>query len=149
MSQQAWPANVIFDGECGICNASREWAQARDRAGRLRFIPYQTADLDALSPGLTREMASRSAYFIFPDGRRVGGARAVFETLRRLPGVWRMVGIVMAQPPFWLLAEPLYYLVAHNRARLSTWLGLSYCLVEGKPVRQEARSMPSLQAEKD
>jgi predicted DCC family thiol-disulfide oxidoreductase YuxK len=145
MISQARSGIVIFDGECGICNASREWAEAHDRAGRLRFFPYQTADLDGLSPGLTLAMASRSAYFIYPDGRCVSGSRAVFETLQRLYGVWRIVGMVMVQQPFWLVAEPVYYLVARNRARLSAWLGLSYCLVEGRPVRQEPRNKTSLQ----
>lgn len=130
---------VLFDGECGICNASREWAEARDRAGRLKFIPFQVADLDALSPGLTPEKASRSAYFIWPDGRRVGGARAIFETLKRLPGLWGVVGMVWALPPLWIVAEPFYRLISRNRARISAWLGLSYCLVDGVPERIETR----------
>ncbi len=142
MTPEAGPGVVLFDGDCGICNASREWAQGRDRAGQLMFLPYQTANLEGLSPGLTREMAARSAYFVHPDGRHVGGARAIFETLRHLPGVWSIVGTVMSQLPFWLLAEPFYYLIARNRGRLSSWLGLSYCLVDGRPIRQEPRSKP-------
>jgi predicted DCC family thiol-disulfide oxidoreductase YuxK len=149
MIPRQWSGIVIFDGECGICNAVREWAEARDHAGRLRFVAYQTADLDSLSPGLTRRMASRSVYFIYSDGRRVGRARAVFEMLRRLSGVWRSVGMVMVQLPFWPLAEPFYNLVARNRARLSARLGLSYCLVEGKPVRQDLRNKPSQQEPND
>jgi predicted DCC family thiol-disulfide oxidoreductase YuxK len=133
---------VVYDSDCGICNASREWAETRDWDRRLQFLPYQTADLETLSPGLDREMASRSAFFIYPGGRRVSGARAIFETLRRLPGVWGIIGLIMARPPFWLLAEPLYYLVARNRACISARLGLSYCLVDGKPVRQPQNQPP-------
>lgn len=143
MIPQAWSGIVVFDGECGICSAARRWAEARNYAGRLRFVAYQTAELDKLSPGLTHRAASRSIFFIYPDGRRVAGARAVFETLRWLPGLWRMVGTVMAQPPFWLLAEPFYYLVAHNRARLSSWLGLEYCRVEEQPLRPHLRNRSS------
>ncbi len=122
--------SVIFDGECGICNAAREWVEARDRSGQLRFVAYQTADLNRLSPGLTLAMASHSVFFVYPSGRHVSGARAVFETLRRLPGGWGIIGMVMAQMPCWLAVEPFYYLVACNRARISVWMGLDYCLVE-------------------
>lgn len=130
MISQTGPGVVVFDGGCGICNAARKWIEARDHSGGISFVAYQTADLDRLSPGLTRRAAGRSVFYVYPDGRRVGGARAVFETLRQLPGMWGIIGRVMARPPFWLLAEPFYYLVARNRAHLSVWLGLDYCPVE-------------------
>lgn len=129
------PDIVIYDGDCGICNATREWAQARDRAGRLKFIPFQTANLGALSPGMTDEMASRMAWVITPDGYRVGGARAIFTVLARLPGVWRVAGTVGAFLPISLICEPFYRIVARNRSRISGWLGLSYCMVRGVPTR--------------
>lgn len=142
MTLQVGSGMVVYDGDCGICNAFREWAEAQDRAGRLKFLAYQITDLPAISPGLNRDMASRSAFFVYPDGRRVSGARAIFETLRRLPGVWGSMGFIMAQPPLWLFAEPFYYLVARNRARISSRLGLSYCLVDGKPARQPKTELP-------
>ena len=126
---------VLFDGDCGICNESRQWVEARDRDGRLRFIPYQVADLAALSPGLTLERARRSAQVIFSDGRRVDGARAAFEVLRRLPGGWGVLGAIWGMPPLWWIAEPFYRLIAAHRARISGWLGLDYCLVDGVPQR--------------
>jgi predicted DCC family thiol-disulfide oxidoreductase YuxK len=129
------PDIVIFDGDCGICNATREWAEARDREGRLKFVPFQTADLDALSPGLAYDAASRMAWFITPGGRRVGGARAIFTILTRLPGAWRFAGAVGAFVPISLLCEPFYRIVAHNRSRISGWLGLNYCMVRGVPQR--------------
>ena len=129
------PEIVIFDGDCGICNETREWAEARDRDKRLRFVPFQIADLDALSPGLTYEQASRMAWFIPASGRRMGGARAIFMILTRLPGMWRIVGAVGAFPPVSLLCEPFYRIVAHNRSRISGWLGLNYCMVRGVPTR--------------
>jgi predicted DCC family thiol-disulfide oxidoreductase YuxK len=126
---------VIFDGECGICNETRQWVEARDRGRRLTFVPYQVADLSTLSPGLTADTASRMAFYVTPDGRRVGGARAIFLCLKALPGAWGVIGAVGAFVPVSLLAEPFYRVVAHNRARISGWLGLSYCLVAGRPTK--------------
>lgn len=120
---------LIFDGACGFCTWSAEWIRRHDEAGRLSIQPYQTADLGQLSPGLTPQMASQSVYFVRADGRRFHGAWAVFETLRCLPGVWHVLGRVMANPLLSALAEPFYRLVANNRTRISRWLGLTVCAV--------------------
>ena len=75
---------VIFDGDCGVCTALKDWAKGRDSAGNLEFIAYQTGNLEGISPGLTPELASQALYFVGRDGRRFRGARAVFETMQRL-----------------------------------------------------------------
>lgn len=125
---------VIYDGDCGICNALRLWAERRDSAGHLQFVPNQTADLDALAPGLTQAETERAVIAVRADGRRYRGARAVFELLRRVPGFWGIVGRIGALPPLSLLAEPAYRIVAHHRARISRWLGLTECRIpESKP----------------
>jgi predicted DCC family thiol-disulfide oxidoreductase YuxK len=121
---------VIFDGDCGVCQALRARAARLDCAGRLHFVPNQAADLETLAPGLTRAEASRALYAVAPDGRRWRGARAFFVTMRHLPGVWRWIGAVGALPPLSLLAEPCYQLIAHHRARVSRWLGLDACRIE-------------------
>ena len=54
---------LIFDGACGVCTAAAEWVGQRGGDGRLRIVPYQTADLDRLSPGLTREMTEREPFY--------------------------------------------------------------------------------------
>lgn len=125
---------VIYDGDCGICNALRQWAEQRDPADRLQFVPYQTADLDSLAPGLDRARASRAVYAVRADGKRLRGARAIFETLQYIPGTWRVVGRVGVLPPLSWLAEPVYRIIAHHRMRVSRWLGLAECRVpESKP----------------
>jgi predicted DCC family thiol-disulfide oxidoreductase YuxK len=117
-------ATVVFDGRCSVCSALKDHGERLDTKERLRWMPFQTADLGALSEGLTQEMASRSVYLVDADGKRYRGARAVFEAMKRLPGAWGVVGRVGAFPPFSLLAEPVYRLVARNRDRISRRFGL-------------------------
>jgi len=124
MSQQA---TVLYDGDCGICTAFKVEAERRDRENRLRFVPFQSSDLDQVAPDVTREMASKAVYLVQADGQRFRGARAFFEAMRRLPGPWGWVGAIGALPLLSLFAEPFYRLVAHNRAALSRWLGLDAC----------------------
>lgn len=121
------PLTVVFDGDCGICQALAQALADRDRHRRLRFAAYQRADLGALSPGLTRDIAARSVVAVAPDGARWHGARAIAEMIRRLPGIWGWIGRIGALPPVSLLAEPVYRLVARHRTRLSRWLGLAQC----------------------
>lgn len=120
---------LVFDGACGVCTWLADWVGRRDARQRLTIVPYQTADLDALAPGLTREMAARSVYLVTRRGRRYHGARAAFETLKRLPGAWRVAGAIGALPPLSALAQPFYRLVANHRAALSRRLGLTACAV--------------------
>lgn len=121
---------VIYDGECGICEALKQRAAALDVRGRLHFVTYQAADLDALVPGLTAAQASRAVATIHPDGRTWTGARAFFEAMGRLPGVWGKIGQIGAFPVLSWLAEPIYRLVAARRAMISRWLGLNQCRID-------------------
>lgn len=98
-----------------------------DAAGHLEFVPFQTADLARIAPGLTVETASRTLHLVLANGQRYVGARAVFEILRRLPGGWSIVGIIGALPPLSLLAEPFYRLFARYRGTISRRLGLERC----------------------
>lgn len=132
---------VIYDGECGVCSRSVLWAAARDAGGRLRFVPNQTADLAAIAPGLTRAEAAKSVYAARPDGTTYHGARAIFEMLRCLPGVWHVVGWIGALPPLSLLAEPVYRVFAHNRGRVSAWFGLTQCRVAPRDGAESGRRM--------
>lgn len=127
------PLNVLYDGDCGICSWSRTFAEARDVHQQLTFIPFQLADLDALSRGLTREQASRMAWAILPDGTRHGGARAVFEVLKRLSGLWRVVGRLGANPIISAIFTPPYRLIAAQRHHISAKLGMNACALPEQP----------------
>jgi predicted DCC family thiol-disulfide oxidoreductase YuxK len=120
---------VIYDGECGICEALKRRAEALDARQRLQFAAYQTVDLDALAPGLTAAEASRAVIAVRSDGRTWRGARAFFTAMKHLPGIWGKIGAVGAVPAVSWLAEPAYRLVAARRGQISRWLGLNQCQI--------------------
>jgi predicted DCC family thiol-disulfide oxidoreductase YuxK len=122
-------ATVLFDGDCGVCRALKQFAERHNTTGCLTFTPFQTTDLDNLSSGLTREMVGQALYFIRADGQRFRGARAVFETMKRLPDLWGLVGAILSLPLLSWLAEPFYRLFARRRARISQVLGLDRCQI--------------------
>lgn len=142
---------VLFDGDCGVCTALKNWAGRLDAAGRLHFVAYQAADLDAVAPGLTPEMAGQALHFVRRDGVRFRGARAVFETMRRLPEAWGVLGTIGSFPLCSLLAEPVYRLIARHRGRISGWLGLDRCALpprtETRPDFRQAAPYPQVEME--
>lgn len=89
--------DLVFDGRCGFCTRSVDWLRRLDRAGRVRFHPYQQAGV-LTRFGLTEDEAG-SAAWAFAGGRRAGGAGAVnlaldaalgttlFSAVYHLPGI--------------------------------------------------------------
>jgi len=130
MNTNAQKHIVIFDGECGVCQFFKEKAESRDFNQQLKFIPFQTADLGNLSPGLSEEMAAKSIYFIHISGERFQGAEAFFEVMKRLKGIWSILGRIFALPLFAYIAEPFYRIFARNRMHISRWFGLQHCAVK-------------------
>lgn len=85
---------VLYDGECGVCDASVSWLLAHDPEGRLRYAPLQgdtAAELRARHPELPVDLDS----VVFVEPLPGGGERlswrseALFRIARGLPGAWR------------------------------------------------------------
>ena len=113
---------LIYDGDCGFCQACVSWARRRIHPG-LQAQPYQQADLGGL--GLSAERAAREVLWAAADGRVSGGAQAVAALLADAGGAWRVAGLALRLPPLSWLARGGYRLVAANRRRLPG--GTPYC----------------------
>lgn len=105
---------IVFDGECGFCRCSVNWARRRLRAD-VRYVAWQTTDLAAL--GLTAD-ACRDAVQWVDDAHVASGHRAVAALLRRAGRSWRLLGVVIDLPVLRLVARAGYALVKANRSRL-------------------------------
>jgi predicted DCC family thiol-disulfide oxidoreductase YuxK len=118
---------VFYDGACGICQSFASWLMGLDRARDLSLVAYQQIDPSEFPAALTPEMAQQAIHLLDPRGNVFHGARAVFEALRSLPGVWGFVGTVFANRLMSNIAEPFYRLVANHRTAISHLLGLRVC----------------------
>lgn len=108
-------STLVYDGDCGICERSADFARRRSRSLIVR---------DHRSHGLDRIDA-----VIFTDGTRestgapaVAAALATFDARR-----WRILGRVIDAPLVRVLARWVYALVARNRSRISRLLGVRAC----------------------
>jgi predicted DCC family thiol-disulfide oxidoreductase YuxK len=111
---------VVYDGDCGICEASARWI--------LAHIP----SVDVVSHhqyGLTH---IGSVWFVTDNGR-LEGAAAVSAILKSAYArVYRAIGVLIGLPGVLFIAGLVYSLVARNRRHISRLLGMNAC---GLPPR--------------
>ena len=131
---------LIYDGDCGFCEACLKLAAAYDRRKLFILCPYQSLP-QRLSPtalqslGLTRAACAKALQVITTRGELRSGAGAINYFLwQRWPGKI-LVGLLVAIPPLLLLEVALYRLIARYRHRLSGWLGLSVCALSPSDCR--------------
>ena len=127
---------VLFDGECGFCDASVQWLLARDRRGRYRFGALQGASAAAVRlrhPELPP--AEETMVLVEAPGTPFERVRtrsdAALRILSGLGGLWRLAAAGRAIPP--PLRDAAYRWVAKRRRR---WFGrLESCRIPGAAER--------------
>jgi predicted DCC family thiol-disulfide oxidoreductase YuxK len=113
---------LLYDGECGLCNAVVRFLLREDAGGRLRFAPLQGPAAQAYlrAHGLPTEDFD-SLVFV-PDWERPedGGSclrtAGVLAALDEIGGVWRALSWVRVVPA--ALRDPFYKVVARFRYAL-------------------------------
>lgn len=130
---------VFFDASSGICFQFARVLARLDRAGRIRFLSSDAANLpEGLDPTLAkRSMLVRDG----ATGEVFTGIRGVAELARALPcggAAW----VLLRLPGISALANVTCEAVAHDREKLSSWFGYPGCEV-GASVATRAPSPPA------
>jgi predicted DCC family thiol-disulfide oxidoreductase YuxK len=126
-SNIAPPSIVFYDGACGICQSFASWLMGLDGAQSLNLVAYQQLEPSEFPAPLTPEMTQQAMHLLDSQGNLFRGARAVFEAMRALPGLWGFMGAVFSNHLMSSIAEPFYRLVANHRTAISRLLGLRVC----------------------
>ena len=118
---------VVYDADCGVCQASTAWVRSRDRRGAFEFIGN---DIAALPAGVSRDETEHTVIVL--DGqRKYVRADAVARILRELHG-WSFAGALLRAPGLRQLANWGYDRFAANRHRVSAVLGMRACAMPPK-----------------
>lgn len=126
---------VLYDGVCGLCNATVRFLLARDRRGVLTFAPLQgeTAarlQLEELTPG-DLDTLIFVEHFGAESQRISIRSTGVLRILGRIGGVWRVVSWLRVIPA--PIRDLVYRGVARFRYR---WFGkLDSCQMPSPQVR--------------
>ena len=108
---------VIYDGDCGICDASARWI--RRRFADVRVVSHYEYGLSTID-----------AVWLVTDAGRKEGSVAIAALLQMSSTRrWRFVGRFMRLPLIRSIARLVYWCIAKNRARISRWCGLKSCAI--------------------
>lgn len=120
-------AVILYDNDCGFCRWSLARILAWDRQGRLRPVPLQDPEADALLEGMDHVRKMASWHLVTPDGRVYSAGDAVPQLARLLPAGAPIAGLATAFPG---VTNRAYRWVARNRERLGRALGEQACSVD-------------------
>ena len=86
-------ATLIYDAECAMCRKSALWLMRRAySSGELEILPCRSPVRHERFPQVPEEACLSAMQLVLPDGRRLSGADAVPELLRRIHGDTRHRG---------------------------------------------------------
>ncbi len=118
---------LLYDADCGFCRWSLDKILARDRDRRIRAVPLQSAEADALLPGMSREKKMASWHLVTPDGTVHSAGDAFAPLMELLPRGGAMAKAAKVSPA---VTGAAYRLVARNRTRFGRLLGAQKCAVD-------------------
>lgn len=90
---------VLYDGQCGFCDASIMWCVDRDGAGALHFAPQESAMGRALLRELGLEALDGDSVVLVEGGEAYLRSEAGLRIARHLRAPWRWLA-------WWLLWIP-------------------------------------------
>jgi predicted DCC family thiol-disulfide oxidoreductase YuxK len=118
---------VVYDADCGVCQASVAWLKERDRKGVFKLVGNDVPDLP---PGISHEETNHTV-IVLDGARKLVRAEAVARILGELPG-WSAAGALLRAPGIRRVANWAYDRFARNRHRVSAALGMRACAVPGR-----------------
>ena len=111
-------AALIYDGDCPLCCAARDWVARNALEGAFEFVPCQSEARAERFPTIPEERCMEAMQLVYPDGRQFSGDEALPHICRGLRR-WRWLSRVLAFPPISLISPYVYRLVARNRQAFS------------------------------
>lgn len=117
------PPVVLFDGDCGFCNATVRWAIDRDPLARLRFASLRSTAARravSLADPHTDFDALPDTIVLVEKGGLHTGSTAVLRLVRHLRFPYPALSLALFVPR--PLRDAAYRLLARNRYR---WFGRS------------------------
>jgi predicted DCC family thiol-disulfide oxidoreductase YuxK len=108
---------VFYDGHCGLCHRAVRFLLAEDRGEAFHFAPLGGDAFQAAIPEDRRTCLPDSNVLQTADGRLLVRSAAVIHMVRRLGGVWRLLGETARFMPARLL-DWFYDGIASVRQRL-------------------------------
>lgn len=111
-------ATIIYDGECSLCCAARDWIARNMLPGTFEFVPCQSDERARRFPQVVETRCMEAMHLVYADGRVYAGDAALPEIclgLRR----WRWLAQMLRVPPVSLISPAAYRFLAKHRQMFS------------------------------
>jgi predicted DCC family thiol-disulfide oxidoreductase YuxK len=91
---------LFYDGHCGLCHRAVKFVLRHDPEGAaFRFAPLQGPTFQAAVPAAQRAALPDSMAVRTLDGRLLLKSEAWLHIMRRLGGIWKLIGSVCSIVP--------------------------------------------------
>lgn len=114
---------IIYDGDCPICCAKRDFLKRRDKRGTLSFSDIRNPDFVSPAEGVDFQSLEAEIHSITIDGKVLRGMEVIRTAYKAIGIGW------IAAPTGWPILRPifdwLYAKVAGNRQKISKVLRIS------------------------
>ncbi len=114
---------IIYDGECGLCQASVRWIKKNQLPNRFEYVTCQSDERKERFPQITTDACMTAIQVILNDGSVLSGADGIPEIITNLKR-WRWIARILRLPFFRKLSPVIYAWIARNRQFLSCKLDL-------------------------
>ncbi|MDF7822429.1 DUF393 domain-containing protein [Pontiellaceae bacterium B12227] len=108
---------ILYDGNCPLCCAKRDFLQRRDHQKKLTFSDIRSNDFQSLEIPVPLGQLEKEIHCITPDGQILQAMDVIRAAYTRIGLGW------LIAPTRWPLLKPgfdhLYQWVAENRLRIS------------------------------
>ena len=112
------PIVLIYDGECTLCLAAKNWMEKRALREQIELLPCQSPEREQRYPHISTQQCLSAIQLVLPNNEVLQGADAIPEILLHLKR-WRWVEKILRARLFRKLAPFVYDWIARNRQIIS------------------------------
>src|SRR5690554_4623082 len=112
-------ALLIYDGDCPVCCAARDWVLRHSRSGVIKPVRCQSAERAVLAPHIDEAVCMEAMHLVLPDGRSYAGDTAVRQLLPLLKPGWSWLRFGFYLPGSGLVTPHIYRYIARHRYNLA------------------------------
>lgn len=116
--------SVIYDGDCGFCEATVNLIKKLDWVKKFKFVPFQNKSVFKEYKQLTEEMCKKEIFLIKPNGNYYGGYDAFRIVCVFLPLTF-IISWIFFLPGITQIGRAVYKVIARNRHKIK--IGSNAC----------------------
>lgn len=122
---------LLYDGDCGLCQASVQWVIRHDKKRKYRFIHLQSPIVQQFLKEEKSIPADMDSLILLEEGKVSFYSTAALRILKKLGFPWSIFAIGLAFPK--RIRDAIYRMIARNRHRFFS--RDEHCLFPGKDIQ--------------